>query len=71
MSLFKKRHREIEKAHGCKSGSLKDAVNWLRKNKHDIKEVAKGCEDYCKVYPNINYAVAFNLYVSYLKNPKK
>lgn len=68
--LFSKPHRQIEKENGCKRNSLKEAVNWLIKNKQDLELAKKGCADYVKVYPQIKYEVAFNMYVSCLKNPK-
>lgn len=70
MMLFSKPHREIEKQNGCKRNSLKDAVKWLMKNKQDLELAKKGCSDYVKEHPSIKYEVAFNMYVSCLKNPK-
>lgn len=64
-----KKHRDIEKKYGCRKDSLKEAISWLVKNKHNLDEAVKGCEDYCRHYGN-NFEVAFNLYVSCLKNPK-
>jgi hypothetical protein len=70
--MFKsKPHRQIEIDNGCKRNSLKEAVEWLINNKQDLHLAVKGCADYVKVYPNIKYEVAFNMYVSILKNPKK
>lgn len=69
--IFKaKPHREIEKANGCKKDSIKEAVEWLQNN-GNLAEAVKGCKDYCTIYPNIKFEVAFNMYVSCLKNPKK
>lgn len=67
--LLTKTHRELEKKHNCKRGSLKEAVAYLKKVKANIPEVEKGCEDYCKFH-GYSYEVAFNLYASCLKNPK-
>jgi transcription elongation factor Elf1 len=69
--IFKeKKHKEIEKKYNCPAGSLKEAVKYLLKIKADIDAVVKGCEEYCRINDN-SFTIAFNLYVSCLKNPKK
>lgn len=68
--MFAKKHREIEKKYKCQRNSLKEAVKYLQKVKANIDEVEKGCSDYCNFHGN-SFEVAFNLYVSCLKNPKK
>lgn len=74
--ILSKKHREIEKRHGCRKNSLKEVVKWLRENKHNLDEVEKGCEEWSLVNGDHTakisaFEVAFNLYVSALKNPKK
>lgn len=69
--LFKsKKHREIEKRHGAKRNSLKEAVSYLTKVKANIDEVEKGCKDWIEVHPKVQFEIAFNMYVAALKNPK-
>jgi hypothetical protein len=70
MLIKTKTHREIEKRFNCKRGSLKKAVSYLQKAKYNIPEVVKGCEDYCNHYGS-DFTVAFNLYVSCLKDPNE
>lgn len=74
--IFSKKHREIEKRHGCKRDSLKDAVKYLQNTKANLQEVEKGCEEWSLINGNPEsktnqFEVAFNLYVSCLKNSKK
>lgn len=70
MNLVNKKHREIEKEHNCKKNSLKEAVAFLLNRKDNLEEVVKGCEDYCNMHGN-SFEVAFNLYVSCLKDHTK
>jgi hypothetical protein len=74
--ILSRKHREIEKRHGCRRGSLKGAVKYLQNQKANLAEIEKGCEEWCLVNGDPNskissFEIAFNLYVSALKNPKK
>lgn len=73
VSLKRPLHRKLERLFKLKSGSLKQAVKDLReKHKFDDQLIlvrAKECAEYCIENKN-DFAIAFNLYVSCLNNPK-
>jgi hypothetical protein len=74
MILKTKLHRKIEKAFKVKKGSLQVAIETLKTKYQftddDVLRIAKECAEYC-IENNNDYVVAFNLYVSCLKNQKK
>lgn len=70
-----KLHRKIEKALQIEKNCLKEQVKQLKEMKKTDEEIyaaVKGCLEWLQVYnPTGNFVVAFQLYISCLKNPPK
>lgn len=75
MDIFKRKlHRTLERGLKLKKNSLKKPFETLKEKYRftdpDILRVANECATYC-IENKTDYVVAFNLYVSCLKNQKK